>query len=118
MNYYTPWIDPRVSQVRSEQLDAYLRQRAWSDEGFVRQYFHCYRHPTKKAPVYVPTLSESDDQPLRIFEAVTELALIEGRYAGDVLTDLLAQTVDAAALQAAVPALAESGEALAQQASH
>jgi hypothetical protein len=90
MNFYYPWIDPRVKRVRSEDLIAYLRKHGWPQEESDLDHFIRYRHPVKKAAVYVPTLEEADDSPLRILEAVTQLAKIEERYAGAVLDDLLA----------------------------
>lgn len=114
MNYYAPWIDPRVKLVRAEHLLAYLRKHFWHDEGLVRTYLHCFRHPTKGAGVFLPALTDADDAPVRIFEAVTELARIEDRYAGDVLTDLLTQTPDNAEAKPAMPVHSGKGDALPQ----
>jgi hypothetical protein len=116
MHYYSPWVDPRVKLVRSEQLIAYLRKHAWKEEGLARKHFFCFRHPKKGAAVFVPTPVETDDYLLCIFEAVTELARIEDRYAGDVLTDLLAQSADNAEAKPTIPALPEKGESLSQPA--
>lgn len=92
MHYYAPWVDPRVKLVRAKHLIAYLRKQAWNEEGVVRKHLLCFRHPTKRSAIFLPTLEDSDDNGLLIFEAVTELARIENRYAGDVLTELLSQS--------------------------
>jgi hypothetical protein len=113
MNYYAPWVDPRVKLVRKEHLMAYLRSHGWQDEGIVRTHFVLFRHPIKKAPVQVPGPEESDDDGLLIFEAVTELARIEDRYAGDVLTDLLSQPVGPST-HVGPPSVASKDGALAQ----
>lgn len=90
MNFYYPWIDPRVKRIRSGDLVDYLRKQAWREEPSKREFFFCYRHPVKKTAVYVPTPEETDDAELCILDAVTQLAKIEERYAGAVLDDLLA----------------------------
>lgn len=114
MHYYAPWVDPRVKLVRSKQIITYLRRLGWNEEGLVRKHFICFRHPTKKSAVFLPTLEGGDDYGLCIFEAVTELARIEERYAGDVLTDLLAEPAEAAETRPTVPAPPEKPDALPQ----
>lgn len=89
MNFYYPWIDPRVKRVYAQDLVAYFQKRNWPEEVSDLENFLCYRHPTKRMAVYVPTFELTDDSPLRILEAVTQLAKIEERYAGAVLDDLL-----------------------------
>ena len=44
-----------------------------------------------KANVLLPTSLDHPYQVQRLVELVTEVALYEGRYAGDVLTDMLGQ---------------------------
>jgi hypothetical protein len=114
MHYYAPWVDPRVKLIRSKQMIAYLRRQQWIEEGLVRKHFLCFRHPTKKSAVFLPTLEDGDDYGLCIFEAVTELSRIEDRFAGDVLTDLLAQPTDNAEAKPALPAIAKKDDALPQ----
>jgi hypothetical protein len=114
MHFYSPWVDPRVKQVRSRHLSAYLRKQGWRDEGLARQYLRCFRQAAKNAAVYLPTLEEADDYAVCIFEAVTELARIEDRYAGDVLTDLLAQPAGDAETKPTLPPTPKQGDALVQ----
>ena len=64
----------------------------------------------------MPTAEETDDQPQRIFEAVTQLAKIEERYAGDVLTDLLSQSAAETEAKPAPAALPQRPDTLAQPA--
>jgi hypothetical protein len=45
--------------------------------------------------VGVPLLDRGRDYPRRVVELITDLALAEGRYAGDVLNDLLQRDVGA-----------------------
>ena len=91
MNFYYPWIDPRVKQVRPEQLIGYLRKHAWREEGLVREHFYRFRQPAGPSTVLVPTPEETDDLQLCILDAVTQLAKIENRYAGELLLELLEQ---------------------------
>jgi hypothetical protein len=89
MNLYYPWIDPRVNQIRFEHLTKYLKKQGWSEESCEEDHFCSFRHPTKKSVVLVPTAEPMDDDLQCIVDAVTQIAKIEDRFAGDVLNDLL-----------------------------
>jgi hypothetical protein len=95
MTFRNPWIDPRVTQVRSAAAQAYLVQRGWKPGPPAQQNLLPFERPADGDPgpmVLVPTLEQGRDYPQRIVELITDLALAEGRYAVDVLNDILRQT--------------------------
>ena len=94
MKFRNPWIDPRVAQVRSAAAQAYLRGHAWQPLPAEQANLL----PFAKAPdgdespiLHVPVLEQARDYPQRVVELITDLALAEGRYAVDVLNDILQQ---------------------------
>jgi hypothetical protein len=99
MTFRNPWIDPRVVQVRSAAAAAYLRAHGWKvlpTEQPNLLPFQAMSGGDDSPTVHVPLLEQGRDYPQRIIEMITDLARAEGRYAVDVLNDLLQQaTVEA-----------------------
>jgi hypothetical protein len=99
MKFRNPWIDPRVTRVRSAAAQAYLRTHAWQPLPVEQANLQPFTKGSDKddAPVlHVPVLEQARDYPQRIVEFITDLALAEGRYAVEVLNDILQQgTADA-----------------------
>src|SRR5688572_16116385 len=116
MNFYYPWIDPRVKKVQPGQLIGYFRKHAWREEGMVREHFYRFRHPSGPSAVLVPTLVDADDLQLCILDAVTQLATIENRYAGEVLAELLEQPDAPVDARPAPPTVPQKGDELSQPA--
>ncbi len=97
MKLRNPWIDPRVAQVRSQAVQAYLVQHGWKRMEANQPHFLPFAGPTaSKNPsvIRVPLRKQARDYPERVIELVTDLALVEGRYAVEVLNELLQQPLD------------------------
>lgn len=99
MKFTNPWIDPRVLQVRPEALRAYLLDHGWEYLGPGNApdllMFDTPQPRGDKPNVLLPTRLEHSYQVQRLVELLGEVALYEGRYAGDVLSDVLAQPAPA-----------------------
>jgi hypothetical protein len=107
MTFRNPWIDPRIVQVRSAAVQIYLRARGWKPLPAEQPNLLPFQEGSdaeESRTVHVPLLEQARDYPQRMIELVTELALAEGRYAVDVLNDLLQQGA-AEAVPASGPAL-------------
>jgi hypothetical protein len=94
MTFRNPWIDPRVVQVRSAAAQTYLRQHGWKALPPEQPNFVPFEGPPgdDDSPVVrVPMLEQARDYSQRVIEMITNLALAEGRYAVDVLNDILQQ---------------------------
>ena len=104
-NHLAPWIDPRVRSVRVAEVEAYLLRRGWKAAPSPRTQVRCFEGPpdsTDEPPVLaMPSAERGSDYVQRIIELLTDLALLEDRYAGDVLTDIL---------QPATPASPRNGQ--------
>ena len=107
------WIDPRLSTVRPADLQAYLLHKGWAQVPPDRPGFLVFREPTtgEAGPFYqfVPLDEAWEGYPAQVYELIAALALIEDRFAGDVLTDILKHAAAGAssANGPAVPATAE-----------
>ncbi len=96
MKFRNPWIDPRVPQVRSAAAQAYLRTHGWQALPVEQANLLPFTKGSGEddSPVLqVPVLEQARDYPQRIVEFITDLALAEGRYAVDVLNDILQQAM-------------------------
>lgn len=93
LNDLRRWVDPRVWSVRVADLRAYLQRKGWTACPAPRPQQLAFEEPTGNpdgpARLYMPASEEFSDYPQRILEAVTALAEIEGRYAVEVLDDIL-----------------------------
>ena len=97
MKLRNPWIDPRVSEVRSNAAQAYLLQRGWKPlDGQQPHLLPFTRSKARKnSPILqVPLREHARDYTQRMIEFVTDLALAEGRQAVDVLNELLREPAE------------------------
>jgi hypothetical protein len=87
------WIDPRLYAVRVEDLEAYLTGKGWTEVSPDRPGFRVFQEPgtTESTALYqfVPESDQWDGYAAQVYELLAALAMIEDRYAGDVLTDVL-----------------------------
>jgi hypothetical protein len=107
------WIDPRLYHVKAADLQAYLLHKGWVPVPPDRPGFLVFQEPTtgETGPLYqfVPLDEGWEGYPAQEYELIAALALIEDRFAGDVLTDILKHSAAGAssANGPAVPATAE-----------
>jgi hypothetical protein len=89
------WIDPRLYRVRVADVQAYLLRKGWKPVPPDRPHVLVFQEPvvTEGGPLYqfVPDTEQRRDYAARLYELIAALAETEGRYAGDVLTDILRQ---------------------------
>jgi hypothetical protein len=93
MKFRNPWIDPRVAQVKPADAQAYLLRHGWkmlSEHGPMLP-FEGPPGGKEGVTVAVPLKEQASDYTQRVIELITDLADIEGRYAVDVLNDVLRQ---------------------------
>jgi hypothetical protein len=87
------WVDPRLYSVRAGHLQAYLLRRDWKPMPADRPGVLVFQEPPVSAdgPLYqfVPLDEGWEGYPAQVYELIAALAMIEDRYAGDVLTDIL-----------------------------
>jgi len=92
-NRLTPWIDPRVASVRVPQIQAYLLQRGWKAQPSPRSQVLLFVGPQADdgEPIVqaVPAPERGSDYTQRIVDVITNLALLEDRYAVEILSDIL-----------------------------
>ena len=91
MKFRNPWIDPRVARVRPAQAQAYLLRRGWTPLPTDGANLVPFEAPSgaDRPVVQVPLLEQARDYPQRVIELITDLALLEDRYAVAVLDDIL-----------------------------
>jgi hypothetical protein len=107
MNYqFNPWIDPRIEKVRLAQLERYLRKQGWRESDRKLTPLRAFRDAQDNG-VFLPGTDDEEFSRYAI-DAVASLARAENRYAGDVLTDLLAQPADVAPAPPTVAATADA----------
>jgi hypothetical protein len=97
MKFRNPWIDPRILQVRSSAAQAYLRQHGWNLLGPAEDnpdllLFDGPGEGDANPIALVPRSTDQGPDLQRLIDLLTELARFEGRYAGDVLTDILRES--------------------------
>ncbi len=94
MTLANPWIDPRVAQVRPEAVRAYLVEHGWKEVGPASNP-HLVRYEVpdnEEAPtLFVPTLVDRGPGLQWMIELIGDLARWQGKFAGDLLTDVLQQ---------------------------
>jgi hypothetical protein len=99
MKFRNPWIDPRVVEVRSKAAQAYLVEHGWKPLAADQPDLLPFAGPKsgKNSPIVrVPLREQARDYSQRVIELVTDLALAEGRYAVEVLDELLQEKLDMA----------------------
>jgi hypothetical protein len=94
------WVDPRLASVRAADLQAYLLHKGWKPMPPDRPGVLVFQEPplSEDGPFYqfVPLDEEWEGYPAQVYELIAALAMIEDRYAGDVLTDILQHSTAAA----------------------
>ena len=110
MKFRNPWIDPRIEKVQPAQLLAYLGARKWHETPAMHASMQAFRDDGGHGDVLVPKATGYDRYVQDIIDAVTMLAKSEDRFAGDVLSDLLAQPLSEASAPLAVTA--DKGDSL------
>jgi hypothetical protein len=95
MNNMDLWVDPRVKLVKAGDLHAYLLARGWKLKPSPRPHVLLFEEPPRQGrePVLqtVPAHERVSGYTDAIVRVVTNLAAVEGRYAVDVLNDILRQ---------------------------
>jgi hypothetical protein len=121
MKFTNPWIDPRITEVRPEAAQAYLLAHGWKPLGLATNPdLLRFEGPGREEDSPLALLPKRlDEGPLlqRMIDLVAEVARNEGRWAVDVLTDMLSQrkmTVAVNGLLAPTPGDSE-GSALADK---
>jgi hypothetical protein len=94
-----PWVDPRVLQLRPDGVRAYLLAHGWEYLGPAdvpdMVMFDTPEPRAEKPNVLLPLKLEHPHQVQRMVELVGDVALHEGRWAVDVLDDMLRQPAQA-----------------------
>lgn len=112
LNDLRRWVDPRVRSVRVQDVRAYLQRKGWTACPAPRPRQLAFEEPAGNPDgpgrLYVPESEQFSDYPQRILEVVTALAEIEGRYAVEVLNDILQSPASAEPNGAGVRSPAES----------
>lgn len=94
MKFRNPWIDPRITRVRPEDVQAYLTRQGWQCIGPATDP-NLLRYERVEASVDAPTLfvpvQMADKGPFLdgMIELVADLARQENRWAVEVLHDIL-----------------------------
>jgi hypothetical protein len=94
MNFRDPWVDPRVLLVRPADAQRYLLVRGWrllgpSGGNPDLILFDGPGTGEGRPLVPVPVHTDQGADVQRLVELLAELARFEGRYVGDILTDIL-----------------------------
>jgi hypothetical protein len=92
IKFRNPWIDPRILDVQPDAAQAYLRRQGWKFLGpAANPDLLLFAGPGdgETPTVLVPLAVEQGPDVQRMIDLVTELAVVERRFTGDVLTDLL-----------------------------
>lgn len=93
MKFRNPWIDPRITQARPDDVRAYLTRHDWhpvgpaSDPRLVR--YELTDHGEDAPTLFLPARADTGPALQWIIELVEELARYEDRWAVDVLGDIL-----------------------------
>ncbi len=93
MKLRNPWIDPRILNLRPDAVRAYLLAKGWEDLGPAAVpdlvMFDTPQPRGDRPNVLLPLRLDSGPLAQRLVELLTEVALYEDSYAGDVLNDIL-----------------------------
>jgi hypothetical protein len=96
MKFRNPWIDPRIVQMRIEQVQAYLSLRGWKCLGPAGD-LHLLRYEradgNENAPtLFLPRIVDEGPGLQWLIEVVEEIARFEERWATEVVGDMLRLT--------------------------
>lgn len=82
-------LDPREPQISADQLSSYLLSKQWYEDGRIRSVATIWhRADDEDAEVLIPQPSAKDYRP-RMRQALSSVVAYEGRYAADVVKDIL-----------------------------
>ena len=89
------WLDPRLRSLRVTEIEAYLRSHGWEQAKAAIPGVTVFKEPDEEAegPLYqwVPQNEGSRDYLQGIYMLLAGIADAEGRSAGEVLDEMLAQ---------------------------
>jgi hypothetical protein len=92
------WVDPRIQSVRVADVKHYLLRHHWKIKPYPRPELLVFEGPLDDngQPIIqvLPSEEHFVDYQQRLLELISSLAVIEDRYAVDVLNDILRQPVD------------------------
>ena len=95
MKFHNPWIDPRVVRVQPKDVQAYLARRGWQLLGPASDP-HLLRYELEQQAdtptLFVPVQMDEGPALQWMIELLGELASYEGRWAADVVEEILRQT--------------------------
>ncbi|MBN9119757.1 MAG: hypothetical protein J0I06_11470 [Planctomycetes bacterium] len=96
IRFRNPWIDPRVLDVRPADAEVYLRNHGWQEAESNSAQWKRFLAPASGAREAVLLPSATTDESLvhLLVECVGKVAAWEGRYAGELLNELLAGSTD------------------------
>ncbi len=91
MTFSNPWIDPRILRVSPAAAREYLSGHGWRALGpSANPDLIRFGGPGQDAPtVLLPTRLDEGPMVQRMIDLVGAVALFEGRWAGDIITDIL-----------------------------
>ena len=96
MNNWDKWIDPRVRQVKPADIQRYLLARGWRPISSPRRQLLFFEEPRghqgKPVTQTVPASDGGSDYLDAVVRVITNLAALEDRFAGDVLSEILQQS--------------------------
>jgi hypothetical protein len=101
MKFRNPWIDPRIVQLRPEEVQAYLTQHGWKPVGPAENpdLLRYEVEANAEAPtLFVPVRVDSGPALQWLIDLVADLARFEDRWAVAVLQDLFSQPAGSAAV--------------------
>jgi len=102
------WVDPRVREVRLQQVSAYLLAHGWKlgTTPNSRSLLFEKKLPGVKAPMtqYLPASEDYSDFARLMTEFITSFSEFEDRHPVDLLNDVLRSEPGAAALEPATVA--------------
>ncbi len=92
MKFSNPWIDPRILRVSPAAAQQYLDDHGWRPLGPAAnpELLRFGGPASDQAPsVLLPTRLDEGPMLQRMIDLVGAVALFEGRWAGEVITDIL-----------------------------
>jgi hypothetical protein len=91
MKFRNPWIDPRVADLRPEAVQVYLAQHGWKEVGLAENpSLLRYEIADPDAPtLFLPRQTDNGAALQWMIELIGTLAFWQGRYAGELLSEVL-----------------------------
>jgi hypothetical protein len=94
IRFHNPWIDPRVLNVRPADAEAYLRNHGWQEVESGNPQWKRFLSPASsdREAVLLPNTTNDEALLNLLVECVGKVAAWEGRFAGELLNELLTNT--------------------------